>query len=69
MTNTIAAQIIIRAILQAIAGILLAKGYIKPGAINIEELSGAILIIGTIVWSWWSKHKLIQQTPTDNAKE
>lgn len=70
MTNMIAFQVVIRAMIQVVAGILVSKGYAKEGTINVEELSGAALIVATVVWSWYSKHKLIQQTtnPTTNAK-
>lgn len=69
MTTTVAAQLIIRALLQAIAGYLVARGYVKSDVINVDELSGAVLFIGTVAWSWYSKHQLIKQTtnPPTNA--
>ena len=72
MTNMIAFQVVIRAVIQVIAGILVSKGFAKEGAINVEEISGAVLIVGTIIWSYFAKKQLISNTsqpsnPTTNG--
>lgn len=68
MTTAIALQLVVRAALQAGAGYFIAKGYVKEGAFNIDELAGALVFLGTLSWSYYSKQKLLKSTtPTQNG--
>jgi len=69
MTTTIAIQIIVRAALQAACGYLVAKGYAKQGAFNVDELAGALVFAGTVAWSFYSKKQLLNKntTPSQDA--
>lgn len=64
MTTTIALQLILRAAIQAGCGYLVAKGYAKEGAFNVDELAGAALFLGTLGWSFYSKQRILKQTST-----
>jgi hypothetical protein len=54
-------QVIARAILQGLAGILVSKGLLD-GA-GAETLIGAVLGIGSVVWSLVNKKQLLNTPP------
>ena len=64
MTTTIALQLIVRAILQAGCGYLVAKGYAKEGAFNVDDIALAVVFLGTLGWSFYAKQKMLKQTST-----
>jgi len=51
-----AIQVIVRALLQGVAGVLVAKGVVD--AAGSETLIGAVLSIGSVVWSMSHKKKI-----------
>lgn len=56
-------SIIIRALLQAVAGALTARGVTVDNG-TVEVVAGAAVAIGTIIWSQSAKNKIREQGAT-----